>query len=1244
MSNEEKLRHFLKQVTADLHQTRQRLGELESNAHEPIAIVGMACRFPGGVQNPDGLWEMVRDGVDGVTAFPTDRGWDIAGLQGSDDDGYGSDTVFGGFLHDAGEFDPAFFGISPREALAMEPQQRLLLEASWEAFENAGIRPAELRGSRTGVFAGLMNNTDYLAQAPALPEGVGGFLSTGTSGSVASGRISYTFGLVGPSMTVDTACSSSLVTLHLAVQALRKGECSMALAGGATVMCAPGTFIEVSKQQGLAADGRCKAFAEDADGAGFSEGAGMLLLERLSDARRAGRRILGLVRGTAVNQDGASNGLTSPHGPSQQRVILEALADARLAPEQVDAVEAHGTGTSLGDPIEAQAVIATYGQGRDRANPLWLGSFKSNVGHTQAAAGVGGVIKTVLAMRHGVLPKTLHADEVTTKVDWSDGTVAVLTESRPWPETGEPRRAGVSSFGVSGTNAHVVLEQAPEAEQQAEPGTEEPAEPGAVPARVLPAQAAPWLLSGASEQALRDQAERLRAYVAARPELDPADVAHALLADRTVFDYRAAVVSAGRDGLLAGLAAVAEGRDAGEGSAVVRGMARPDRKAVFVFPGQGSQWLGMAAGLLGSSPVFADAVAECDAAFAEFLDWSVADALRGAEGAPDAELLDVLQPMLFTTMVALAALWRACGIEPAAVVGHSQGEVAAAYVAGALSLRDAARIVALRSKALLALIGKGAMASVLAPVEQVRAHIAPYGDRLSVAVVNGPGACVVAGVPDAVDEFVAAMEAAEIRVRRVPGALGAGHSAQVEPLRERILADLAPVAPRAATVPLYSTVTGELFDTAAMDAEYWYLNMRRTVEFDRTVRKLLATGHRLFVEVSPHPVLTVPLGGILEDVGGDAAVLGTLRRGEGSAPRFAAALATAHAHGAEPDWSAVIAPGRPVELPTYAFQRRRYWLEPGPYTGDVASAGLVPADHPLLSAAIERADGDGLLLTGRLSLQTHGWLADHAALDTVLLPGTAFVEYALYAGTLVGCGALEELTFEAPLILPEQGGVAVQIAVGVPDGAGRRGIDVYGRVEGDEDEQVWTRHATGWLAGAPAAAGFDFTAWPPQGGERLPVDGLYDDFHAAGIGYGPAFQGLRAVWRRGEEIFAEIALPEELHTEAGRFGVHPALLDAAMHAVAAGSVEPGGESGGGLWMPFSWRGVSRYGTGATALRVRFAPVPGEEALGAVLAGGRRLGAPGGGGRGPGGAAGVGGAAERGRCPAPRVPVPAGVGA
>ncbi|MGW7368662.1 SDR family NAD(P)-dependent oxidoreductase [Streptomyces sp. NPDC054841] len=707
-------------------------------------------------------------------------------------------------------------------------------------------------------------------------------------------------------------------------------------------------------------------------------------------------------------------------------------------------------------------------------------------------------------------------------------------------------------------------------------------------------------------------------HLAAHPELDIADVAHALLTTRVKFEHRAAVLGADRDELLLGLAALADapadapadlrvenGTEGGTSIGAVLGAARGDRRTAFVFPGQGSQWVGMGAELLDSSPAFARSVAECDAAFAEFVDWSVADALRGAPDTPPLERLDVIQPLLFTTMVSLAALWRAAGVEPSAVVGHSQGEVAAAYVAGALTLQDAARVVALRSRALLALQGNGAMASVLAPVDTVRERIAEWGERLSVAVVNGPAACVVAGDPEAVDAFAAALEAEEIRVRKVPGAVGAGHTAQVEALREQVLADLAPVLPRAAAVPLYSTVTGGRIGTATLDADYWYANMRRTVEFDQAVRALLADGHQVFVEASPHPVLTVPVQSIVEDVRGEAAVVGTLRRGEGGRRRFLTSLAAAHTHGAAPDWKLLIHPGPQgrVELPFYPFQRQRYWLEPGSAMGDVSSAGLVPADHPLLAAVVESADSGAMLLSGRLSLATHPWLADHAALDAVLLPGTAFVELALCAGGHVDCRRLEELTFEEPLILPERGGVVVQVAVGAPDDSGRRTLDIYARRDGSDspgDTGTWTRHATGALVAETAPPGPGLAVWPPEGSEPVPVDALYDGFAAAGIGYGPAFQGLRAAWRRGEEVWAELALPRDHRAAAAGFGVHPALLDAAMHALAAravgtadGTGSDGAADSGGFWMPFSWRGVTLYAVGADALRIRFAPT-GEE--------------------------------------------------
>nr|WP_274388998.1 type I polyketide synthase [Streptomyces cavernae] len=1178
----------------------------QAPADDPVVIVGMGCRFPGGVRSPEELWRLVADGTDAIAPFPDNRGWDVDALYDPDPDKAGHTYArHGGFLYDADQFDPRFFGISPREAVAVDPQHRLLLETSWEAFERAGIDPGLVRGSQTGVFIGS-NYNDYGSRAGQAPDGLEGYLATGSASSVASGRIAYTFGLEGPAVTVDTACSSSLVALHLAVQALRSGECGLALAGGVTVISTPDTFVEFSRQRALSPDGRCKAFSADADGAGWAEGVGLLLLERLSDARRNGHTVLATVAGTAVNQDGASNGLTAPNGPAQQRVIRQALSSADLTPADVDVVEAHGTGTRLGDPIEAQALLATYGQDRPADRPLWLGALKSNIGHTQAASGVAGVIKMVMAMRHGVLPRTLHADNPSPHIDWSSGAVRLLDQERAWDRGDAPRRAGVSSFGVSGTNAHVILQE-PEEESEQEP--ERKREPervvGALPAAgqpstgadrdvpdtsitpASPAPVVPWLLSARGTTALREQARRLLDHLASPHTASTADIALSLARGRAAFEDRAAVVADDLGSFTEALTALAEGR---EHPRLTVDRARSG-KVAFLFSGQGTQTPGTGRRLYAEYDAFADALDTVCAHLDPHLEHPLRDILFAEPGTPEAALLDqtaYTQAGLFALEVALFRLVENAGLKPDVVLGHSVGEIAAAHVAGVLPLEDACLLVATRGRLMQALPTGGAMVSVQASEQEVLPLLAGHEGRAAIAALNSPLATVVSGDEDAVTAVADALAAQGRKTRRL-NVSHAFHSHRMDAMLDEFADLTAHLRHATPALPVVSAVTGGPYgEDETGDPVHWARQVRGTVRFSDGVRTLEEQGVTTYVEIGPGGVLTALAG---DCVTGDATLVPLLRRDTDEAESLTAGLARLHARGHAPDWAALLAPlgARRVDLPTYPFQRSRYWLEATPGTRDVAHAGLEAAGHPLLDVAVPLAGSDGVLLTGTVSVDRQPWLRDHALGDTVLFPGTAFLDIALTACERAGAAQVADLTLEEPLVLPSTGAVQLQATVSPSDGSGTRELTVHARPLSTHDEAVlpWVRHATGTLGDEKAdpPERLDATVWPPAGAEPLDVSGLYNRIAENGFHYGPAFRGLRAAWRLGDEVYAEIAPEDGAHHErAEDFTVHPALLDAALHtvALAADADQP-------TVVPFAFTGVTATAAGPAALRVRLTP-------------------------------------------------------
>ncbi|MEJ2871903.1 SDR family NAD(P)-dependent oxidoreductase [Actinomycetospora sp. OC33-EN08] len=1091
---------------------------------DPVVVVGMACRYAGGIASPEDLWDLVRRGRDGIGPFPDDRGWDLDHLVDPDPDHPGTSTSGeGGFLTGAALFDADLFGISPREAVATDPQQRQLLETTWEAFERAGIDPTSLRGSRSGVFVGS-NGQDYVSLLTGAEEQLEGHIGTGVSASVVSGRLAYAFGLEGPAISVDTACSSSLVALHLAARSLRAGECSLAVVGGVTVMATPGTFLEFSRQRGLASDGRCKAFGAGADGTGWGEGVGVLLVERLSDAEAAGHRVLAVVRGSAVNSDGASNGLTAPNGPAQQRVIRDALAAGGLSPADVDAVEAHGTGTRLGDPIEAQALLATYGA-VERTEPLWLGSLKSNIGHTQAAAGVGGLIKMIMAMRHGELPATLHAEEPSPHVDWSAGAVSLLTSARAWPEVDRPRRAGVSSFGMSGTNAHVVVE-APAADvSSAAMLTLDGTNAGGTPV--------PWVLSGRTPEAVSAQVAALASW----PVESAADVAYSLATGRARLEYVAVVTGSSVEELQTALATVSPVR-AGSGELGV------------VFTGQGSQHPGMGRELYDTYEVFRTAFD----AVCERFPQPVRDIVFGE----DAELLAQTQHAqagLFALEVALFRLFESWGVTSAVLGGHSIGEISALHCAGVLDLDDACRLVEARGRLMGGLPSGGSMVAVVASEEDVRAALV---EGVDLAAVNGPQACVISGDEDAVAEVAARFE----RTKKLQVS-HAFHSARMEPMLDRFRATVQELTFHEPTIPVVSNGSTEQIT----DPEHWISHVRDTVRFADTLQTMDA--------------------GVVLELGPDATLSALAEHGIPARPDVMKALGQLHAAGVEVDWHAVLPDARATDLPTYAFQQRRFWPTPSRTPGDVAAAGLDATGHPLLGAMTTLSEGGITLLTGRLGTSGQPWLADHVVHGRTVVPGTAVLELVTEAGRQVGTPTVDDLTLTAPLVLERE--VAVQVVLGAPDDTGRRTVSVHAATDGG-----WLRHAEGLLAPTAGAPAVDI-AWPPPGASELAVDGLYDDLAASGLAYGPAFRGLTAAWRRDGEIFAEVGLPEGTADPA--LGLHPALLDAALHATALTGADDTAR------VPFAWQGVTVHATGASALRVRLRPAGETVALTAIDAAG-----------------------------------------
>lgn len=1107
-----------------------------------IAIVGMDCRFPG-ADDPEGYWQILAEGRHVSYGLPTDRGWDLRSVYNEDPAVEGSTYIQrGGFLPNIGDFDASLFGIGPREATTMDPQQRMLLESSWLALERARLSPRSLSNVRSGVYVGATDS--YYGLAGSRIPGLERHLLMGTMLSATSGRIAYALGLNGPAITVDTACSSALVAVHLAVRALRSGECDVTIVGSATAISDPSMLARYSRHRVLSVDGYSRGFSADGNGFAPAEGVASLVMMPLEQAQILGKPVLAVIRGSAVNEDGASSTLQAPNGRAQQAVIAAALGDAGLSPRHINAIEAHGPGTPLGDATEAATLRTSYAQHHSADDPLWVGSVKSNIGHTLAAAGLAGLIKMVLALQYERLPATLHVENPIAGVDWSAGGMRLLRQPRSWPRTPEPRRAGILSYGITGTNAHVILEEAPVAVgHQRTRRRESPPLRRQLP--MLP-------LYAASPSALVAQATALAAHMRRHGDLTANDLSWSLGTTRSALTYRAVVTGDTKEELVARLDAfAAEAAPLG----VAVGKVRHGPGPVFVFPGQGSQWIGMGARLLSDSPVFARSMARCAEALRPYSTFDIMGVLRGERNAP-VERAEVIQPLLFAMYVSLAELWQCLGITPAAVIGHSQGEIAAAQVAGALTLDEAARVVALRSAALRAVDRRGAMASLVAPAERARELLGPWHNRLEVAVVNGPSATVVAGDAETMTEFLRHCEHLGVESRLLPVDY-ASHSAHMETLRDRIHADLAGITPREARLPIISSTTGEIVDSTSLDASYWFENLRRTVHFDEAIRCALTAGYRQFVEVSPHPVLTGAIAEIAAAVDIDAGVTGTLHRERGGDEDFLAAVADAHAQGADVDWEALYPGAREVDLPTYSLQRRSYWLPTTPgIARNTRDGSFDPADHPLITATTDLADGS-MVGVGRLDLKEHSWLADHKVFDRIIVPATVTVEILTWCACRAGGSGVQDLALSSPLLLTETA-VDIQVMCGPAGRDGGRRITLHSREHKDTGQ--WRCHGEATTTVDTAAQSEDGVAeqvWPPQGSRRISVDGCYRALRDRGYDYGSAFQNLTAAWHKDATLYVEAQPTRQQPVPTEGFAVHPAVVDSILHALLLTGTEQG---------------------------------------------------------------------------------------